>query len=230
MADDLYPSESPKQASEVDRDATIWRSLSNPRVLLSSLLAVVLFYSIIWAYVDRPRLLVGFGGIADTIPVAQTDCDGVEVRSVQFRGELEKRLVSTAFMQALHAKDIRQPRLLREDTSVVVSHLPAPSLDANPMAAELSTGIVNAYQSQALVIMIGFCDRSDVSLMYFYPRSYSVHRPTNAWIRWLQVKLPGMPDESRLAMEADTANKAAKDDISELVASTVQDCVSACRH
>ncbi len=66
MADDLYPSESPKQASEVDRDATIWRSLSNPRVLLSSLLAVVLFYSIIWAYVDRPRLLVGFGGIADS--------------------------------------------------------------------------------------------------------------------------------------------------------------------
>jgi hypothetical protein len=187
------------------------RSLSSPRILLSFLFAVILFLSVTWAYVERPRLDVGFGGISDTISIPQSDFNNITVRSGQFRDELENRLTSAEFMTALRAKDILQPPLFREGPPVLVHRITTPpGLDANPLVGELTRTVLDAYQGRALVFIVGESERADIYVMFLFPRSYRVYRPANSWIRWLQEKLPGMPDTMRLEEEAEAANKAAK--------------------
>ena len=162
------------------------RSLSNPRILLPVLFAAILFWSVIWAYVERPRIQVGFGGIGDTISVHQSEFNNVNVRSVQFRDVLENRLTSAEFMTALRAKDIRQPRFFREGTPVVVRRITTgPGLDVNPFAAELSRIAKDAYQGQALVFVVGEPGQSDLYVMYLFSQSHFVCRPTSSWILWL---------------------------------------------
>lgn len=90
------------------------RSLSNSRILLPLLLASGLFWSVIWAYVDRPRLQASFGGVADTIPVRQSDFTDALVRSDRFRNDLGKRLTSAAFTAALDGKDVQQQGFFRK--------------------------------------------------------------------------------------------------------------------
>lgn len=207
------------------------RSLSNPRILLSFLFAVILFLSVTWAYVERPRLEVGFGGVGDTISVPQSDFNNIKVRSVQFRDDLETRLTSAEFMTALRAKDIQHPPFFREGPPVVFHRITTPpGLDVNPLAGELTRTVLDAYQGQALVFIVGESERSDIYVMFLCPRSYRVHRPANSWILWLQERLPGMPDTTRLEKEAEAANKAAKDHIGKLVQHTIQDCALSPRH
>ena len=56
------------------------RSFSNPRILFPLVFGIGLFWSVVWAYVDRPRLHAGFGGIGDTILVRQHEFNDVVVR------------------------------------------------------------------------------------------------------------------------------------------------------
>jgi hypothetical protein len=201
------------------------RSLSNPRILLPFLSAGILFLSVAWAYVERPRLEMGFGGISDTIPVPQSDFDKITVRSAQFRDDLENRLTAAEFITALRAKEIRQPPFFREGTPVAVHRITTPpGLDPNPLAGELTKTVLDACQGEALVFIVDDSEQADIYVMYLYLRSYRVHRPANSWILWLQEWLPGMPDATRLEKEAEAANKAAKAHIGKLVQQAIQDC------
>jgi hypothetical protein len=197
-------------------------SASNPRVVLSVLFSAILFWSVISAYVERPRLQVGFGGIGNTIPINQGGFNNVKVRSVQFRDELEDRLTSPEFIRALRAKDTRQPPFFREGTPVVVRRITPPGLDVNPFAAALSRTVLGAYQTQTLVFMQGESGQADLYVMYLFPQSYRVYQPDNSWIRWFQARLPGMPDTTKLAAEADAANQAVKDSIDRQVGLAVK--------
>lgn len=206
-----------------------FRSFSNPRILLPLLLVVGLYWSVVWAYLDRPRLQAGFGGIGDTIPVRQNDFANVQVRGGRFRAELDRQLNSAEFMAALSALDARQPRLLRQRTRVSVRSATPGGLDVQTFVAEASTMVSDAFEGEAVAIIVGESEESDLYLMYLYPRSYSVHRPDNEWIRWLQARLPGMPDEARLAREAEEGNDTVKNDIRRLLQDTVRDCGLSCK-
>jgi hypothetical protein len=70
----------------------------NPRILLPSVLGVVLFFSIAGAYLDRPRIAVGCGGIGGTVPIVQRDFRQATVRSAGFRRTLQERLQSAELM------------------------------------------------------------------------------------------------------------------------------------
>jgi len=201
----------------------MWRSLSNPRVLLLSIFAAGLFWSVMWAYAERPRLLVGVGGIGDTVVIRQSEFDNAIVRSAEFRDALERRMKSAEFDEALRSKDSREPPLFRKGMPIVVRRLSTPGLDTS--IAEISGMVFEVYENQALVFLVGDSGSSDLYVLYLVPQSYRVHQPANSWIRWLQARLPGVPDASRLAVEAETANDAVKNDVRMLVQRTIQDCV-----
>jgi hypothetical protein len=198
------------------------KSIFNPRILISAIFTAGLFWSVIWAYIECPRLQVGFGGISETILIHQNDIKNVEVRSTCFRDELEKRLTSAEFMKSLHTTDSRQPRFFLEGTPVVVRRLPGPSLDTNPLVANLTGAVSDAYKGQTLAFLMGESGQSDLYLMYIYPQSYRVEKPDNPWILWLQSRLPGMPDTLKLAAEVEAANLAIKDEIRKQVQQTVE--------
>ena len=80
------------------------------------------------------------------------------------------------------------------------------------------------------IFRVGESEQSDLYVMYFFPQWYRVYRPTNSWILWLQDRMPGMPDATRLAAEAEAADQAVKDDLGKLVQRTIQDCAMLSRH
>jgi hypothetical protein len=207
----------------VHEQAFMRRSLANPRILLPVLLAAALLWSVVWAYLERPRVHVGLGGIGDTIPVRQSDFKKVKLRSVQFYDELENRLKSAEFAGALRASDVRQPPLFGQGVPVVVRRAAPPGLDVMPRMEQMLGMVSDAYQGRKLVFLVGDSWESDIYVMYLFPQSYSVYQPGNPWILWLQAHLPGMADTAKLAAEAEAANQAAKEDLRKLVQATVED-------
>ena len=207
------------------------RSLTNPRILLPWILVVVLFWSVVWAYVDRPRLVVGFGGIGDSIRFHHDEFNNTDARSARLREELETRLKSDEFISALRAEDIRRPPYFQEDTRVMVRHV-APLRfrpDGTASAGELAAAVVDAFQSQSLVFTLTEENQSDLDVMYLFPKSYRVEQPGNSWILWLQARLPGMPDATALAAEAEAANQAVKEEIGAHVQLAIRDSAASCR-
>ena len=203
------------------------RSITNPRVVL----AIILFCSVVYAYVDRPRLGVGFGGIAGTVQFHRADFNSTDSRSARFRSELEKRLKSDEFRRALLAKDLRQPPFFGEDARVVVRRLTPIGVgrEEKPFADELTTEVLDAYQNRVLVFTLIEENQADITVMYLFPKSYRVLRSDNSWILWFQDKLPGMPDDAKLAAEAEAANEAVKNDIGSQVQLAIQDSAAASR-
>ena len=127
---------------------TMKRSLSNPRILLLSLVAVVLCVSVVWACTERPHVEVGFGAIGGTVAVHQREVKNVEVISVRFREELKKRLTSSQLMIALRAKDLHAPSFFPEETQVSVRDITPPGLDVILYAADLTAALRDCLRDQ----------------------------------------------------------------------------------
>ena len=217
------------------------RSITNPRIVLGYVAFVVLVCSVLWAYSARPRVVAGFGGLADTVPIHQ-DRLSVDVQSAQFRDRLEKRLGSASFMDPLLAENGRVPRLFLPGTPTVthfdaIFDLAAASATARPgsKGAPASTATPNTdlvaktitpgLKGDRIVFWTGKSGRSDLFVAFLYLRNYRVCEPPNDWIAWLQRWLPGMPSEERrkeLAAEAEAANQTAKDAIKAQVEAAAQ--------
>jgi hypothetical protein len=179
--------------------------------------ASVLFWSVIWAYVDYPRLQVDLGGFSDTIHLLKSEIN---------IDELEKRLTSAEFMRALNAKDLQHPPFFQGIKPIVVRRIVMGGLDANPFIAELQIALTNVYKGQSLVFMIIERNISDLDVIYIFPRSYCVNQSTNSWILRLQAALPGMPDTTKLDAEAEAANLAVKNHIGKQLQLAIQDSAS----
>jgi len=214
------------------------RSVSNPRVVLGYVFAVMclLFICLLlltWVYAEPPRVEVGFGAVGGTVHIRQSEFRDANLGSTVFRDELKRRLESTKFMEALRAGDSRRQVLFVEGTPVFVHTTPPPELDANPLAAVLPGAVRDGFQEQALVLLLCKVDRFDLedsggglSVIYLFPRAFRVVQPANSWIVWLQTRLPGMPDTTKLTAESELANEAVKRDIEKQVRLVVEDCVS----
>jgi hypothetical protein len=191
------------------------RSITNPRILIPVVLGGFLFLSTVAAYLEYPRVDIGFGGIGETITIHQGDFDNVAIRSPSFRAELEKRLTSADFVKQLCDADRRRPPFFKKDTVVVLRQASQAGLDAKPFAAELTATVLDSVKGQSLTFLLGEQGSSDLYVMYFYGQCYRVESPDAPWLRWLQTQLPGMPNTMALAAEAETANLAIKDELAQ---------------
>jgi hypothetical protein len=217
------------------------RSLSNPRIVLAYLAFVALIWSVVWAYLARPRIVAEFGALGDTVPIRQ-ERFGVDVQLPQFRDRFERRLGSASFMDPLMTVNGRMPRLFVPNAPTVTSFDPildlgiAPtpgqagsknafSTPSTPNADLVSRTIKPGLKGDRIVFWTGKSGRSDLFVTYLYLRSYSVTQPPNAWIAWLQRWLPGMPNAEEiheLAAQADAANQSAKDAIKAQIEAAAQ--------
>lgn len=198
------------------------RSIFNPRIVLTSVFAAITLISIEWAYVERPRLEAGFGGIGDTVAIDRSRYPETNVRSVQFQDALEKRLTSPELLDTLRSRDVHGGGLYPDGTAVVIRRAPPLSVNARPLVAEVAA-IEEAYERDALAFVVSESGQADRYVMYLYPRSYGVHKSPNSWIRWLQRWLPGMSDPARIEAEAEAVNRDMKDEINRLIRAAIDD-------
>ena len=221
------------------------RSITNPRIVLGYLSFVVLIWSIFSAYLERPRIIAEFGGLADTVSIRQ-DRLSVDVRSTQFRDRLEKRLGSASFMDPLLAENGRMSRLFLPGTPTV-THFDAifdleaasatgrtgsktvPARPSTPNTDSVAKTITPGLKGDGIVFWTGKSGRSDLFVMFIYLRSYRVSQPSSGWIAWFQRWLPGMPSAESLkeiAAEAEAANQTAKDAIKAQIEAAAEQAAS----
>jgi hypothetical protein len=202
------------------------RSFANPRILVPALFASTVLFLIISAYVERPRVEVGFGGIADTISIQQEDIKNARVRSASFRDELKNRLTSPQFIAGLRRRDPHLSRLVPDGTRVVVRDFVLPSTsDASDFAATEKT-LIEACTGCNFTLMLGESYQADIYLTYIRTQCYRVSRPGNPLVEWFQERLPFMPDPTKLAAEADAANETVKHAIRKEVEQAVKNAAA----
>jgi hypothetical protein len=207
------------------------QSISNPRVVLGFLLVVAPIWAVAWAYLDRPRVQVGWGALGGGVDIRQSDLS-VDIRSTRYCGEFEKRLGSAQFPARLAAANPQLAPLFPQDTPAVtklpVFPVNAPS-GAYPVPTSLTSPIASGAKAGGIVFMIGDAGRSDLAVVYFQFRQYRVTEPPNQWIAWLQSWLPGMPDKTVLAAQADEKNQPVKAAIESQVRRCAEDAASSIR-
>jgi hypothetical protein len=221
------------------------RSITNPRIVLGYLAFVVLIWSIFSAYLERPRIIAEFGGLADTVSIRQ-DRLSVDVRSSQFRDRLEKRLGSASFMDPLLAENSRMSRLFLPGIPTVTRIDPvfdlaatsatgqpgtkaAPARPSTASTDSVAKTVTPGLQGDRIVFWTRKSGKSDLFVTFLYLRSYRVSEPSNKWIAWFQRWLPGMPNAERLkeiAAEAEAANQTAKDAIKAQIEAAAEQAAS----
>jgi hypothetical protein len=207
------------------------RSISNPRVVLGLLSVVVLIWAIAWAYLARPCVEVGWGVLGGTVQIRQSNL-GVNIRSDRFRGEFEKRLGSAQFAAQLAAANPQIAPVIPPNAPAV-TNLPvfpanAPS-GTRAAPASLTTPLTSASSAGGIVFMTSDVERSDMGVVYLLFQQYRVTDPPAQLIEWLQSWLPGMPDKTALAAEADAKNGAAKAAIENQVQRYAEEAASSIR-
>jgi hypothetical protein len=205
------------------------RSISNPRVVLGLLAVVVPIWAIGRAYLARPSVQVGWGVLGGTVPIRQSSL-GVDIRSPRFRGEFERRLGAAQFPTQLAAANPQLEPVFPHDAPVVtklpVIPVTAPS-GAQPVLTSLTTPITSGASSGGIVFMVSDVGMSDSAVVYLLFQQYRVTEPPTEWSGWLQSWLPGMPDKTALAAQADAKNQLAKAAIEDQVHRCAKDAASA---
>ena len=205
------------------------RSVSNPRIVLPAVGAAVLLWSVVGAYVERPRVELGLGGVGGSIAIEQEEFPDSVVRSAPFREALEEQLTSPQFLARLAAENPRWPPHFWEQTRVVIHHAPRASLDVNPMVAALTTVLSETFNGQTIGVVLGESGQADLYVMYFFPQGYGVRKPTNSWILWFQAWLPGISRSEELAAEANAANERMESSIKQRVLQSAWECAELSR-
>jgi hypothetical protein len=206
-------------------------SVTNPRVILLGVGGVFIVAALIGAYLDRPRVEVEFGTLAETIPLRQSQFD-VDVRSADFQDEFRKILGSSQFMEQLRVTDPGMEAIFAEKAAAVTEFpVPSPTASApnREMVSQWSRTLSKAENSSRIILMISNSEERDTGVVYMLFRQYGVSRPSPRWLERLQSWLPDMPDHEALAARAKTANQAAKNALKKQIETAAQQAAAICR-
>jgi hypothetical protein len=193
----------------------MWRFLRSPRRVLGSLLAISLAISCLclcamipYAYWDRPRIeivsvnecMIKLSFIARVVVEGETfvyqnwRCASRTTARDQDCDKLSALLNSPDFLQTYRTEAVKRHGRLSDLFEGSDQRL---AFRCEPAKYAVIDGLLQ--------------DFDGMGVSGIYSKRFAVHQPAYPWSRWLQARLPFMPNKTKLCQEANELNQDAAD-------------------